>query len=511
MKIRGKKRIPVFLAARDMVDEEEKIWDASVKFFEWLEIGTSEEVFNQLLKNGRIILLLDGLDETSKEHQKKLIKEIEDLQIKYENSIFCISSRPYGLSVGLVGFTKWEVLPMNFDERLEFITKWFSNIAPEKGRGLIASSKERPEILDLGSSPFFLSIVCALYYNDLDVPKDVNELYSRCVEGMLGGWDAFRNIARNTILKDYSLKRRRLIINWIAAHLFEKNKLAFDENDLNDTGCLKKISEILNKEELPTRELLNTLYNDFGILAERAPNIYSFSHLSLQEYCVAEYIIDNRKEISLLSNYKKEPEWQEVIKLVARMLPNADEFLRYFSNSINLRNENEVPLLLNVIYANPVCTRDIELQVYKKLASLIAGVTKFNIHSFKFENEILTIETPTKNLSTQHQKELKLEKKARAKEKKNAISENENRQNKDTEESLNTAKKKNYKSHRLRIFSYLPELTNLILQSKFDITALGIEKHPYFKILEENNIGCVKDVEINLVDIKWEKENKRRK
>lgn len=500
LKIRGRKRIPIFLAVRDMTENKESIWDASINFFKWLDISEPEGLLKQLLKKGKLLLLLDGLDETTEEHQKKLVKEIDDLQIKFDKSLFCVSSRPYGLSVGLKGFTKWEVLPMKFEDRIFFIEKWFANIAPEKGKRLIKSSKVRPEVLELGSNPFFLSIVCALYYNDLDIPSDISELYSRCIEGLLGGWDAFRNIARETILRGYSLQRRKLVVNWVAAHLFQENKIVFSETDLSNTHCLEKISKVLKKEELPTSELLNTLYNDFGILVERAPNIYSFSHLSLQEFCVAEYIIHNRQEISLLAYQRKKSEWQEIIKLVARMLPNANEFIRYFANSINFNHDNEIPLLLNIIKVNPVCSEEIELLLYRKIALLVLDTVKYHIHNFKFENDIISLDVAVNSLSTINKRKQKKENKNRSKKNHIAIKNSINKEKtiEDTNIQVNPIKEY-FKYYEIKTISYLPSLTNVILNSGFIEKDLGIENNHYFKILKENQITYVKDVEINLL------------
>jgi predicted NACHT family NTPase len=498
--IRGRKRIPIFLAVRDLIDMSDSILNASRNFFEWLDIGTPDKVLLGLLKEGRMVIFIDGLDETNHLHQKKLINEIEDLKAKYNKSVFCISSRPYALSIGLSGFTKWEVLPMKFEDRIDFINKWFSVISPEKGNRLISRSKTRPEILDLGSSPFFLSIVCALFYNDLDIPKEVNELYSRCVEGMLGGWDAFRNIARNTILKDYSLNRRKLIINWIAAHLFQNNKIVFTSEDLNDTHCLRKIASYLKSDEISSEEILLTLYNDFGILVERSPKIYSFSHLSIQEYCVAEYIIQNRQEISLLTNHKKNKEWQEIIYLVAKMLPNGDEFTKSFANSLNPQNENEIPLLLKISEANPICSDEAELFLLRKIAQIISSVTKFDIESFSYDSSVLEIQTTTINFVTQLQQALKKEKKKlRKEEKENTIGASECDDFEGNGISKKTPKSKSHLSSKYFIISYLPELVNIILKSKYDFDDIGFANNQFFRLLKNLKISHIEDIRVNFV------------
>jgi len=263
------------------------ILDAAAEFLEWLEVPESRRVIERLLRSGSCMLLVDGLDETSEEHQRSVIREVLDLRAKYDESLICISSRPFSLSIGLVGFTKWETLPLSSEDRRAFVEKWFDSVDSEKGGRLLEQCKTRPEMLDLGSSPLLLSLVCALYYNDLDVPSDPDELYARSIEGLLGGWDAFRNIARQSILADLSIRRRVILLSWIAAILLENGKLVFSCDDVDQTECLVHAARALRIDPPPSEELLPSLFNDFGILVERSPGLYSFSHLTLHEYLVA--------------------------------------------------------------------------------------------------------------------------------------------------------------------------------------------------------------------------------
>jgi predicted NACHT family NTPase len=255
-RIRGRKRIPIFLALRDLSIGKVGIHDAIVALFKQLEINEAERVVDELLKSGDCIVLLDGLDETSIEHQRSLIKELLEIKAKNNSCIYCVSARPSSLSIGLPDFIKWETLPLSFRERLSFIEKWFSLIDPSKGQRLIKKSRARPELLDLGSNPLMLSIVCALFNNDLDIPSEPDELYERAVHGLLGGWDAFRNIARKTILADIPVRKRIVIVSRLAAELFDSNKLVFSSSDVDEAHILRHLAEVAHIEPLDADDLL---------------------------------------------------------------------------------------------------------------------------------------------------------------------------------------------------------------------------------------------------------------
>ena len=65
-----------------------------------------------------------------------------------------------------------------------------------------------------------------------------------------------------------------------------------------------------------------------GILVERAQDIFSFSHLTLQEYLTAKYIDDHNQVEQLVTNHLTDKRWKEVFLLVAGLMNRgADELL----------------------------------------------------------------------------------------------------------------------------------------------------------------------------------------
>jgi hypothetical protein len=64
------------------------------------------------------------------------------------------------------------------------------------------------------------------------------------------------------------------------------------------------------------------------VLVERAEGIYSFSHLTLQEYLTAQYIDDHRQIETLVTEHLTDARWQEVFLLVAGLMRGgADDLL----------------------------------------------------------------------------------------------------------------------------------------------------------------------------------------
>ena len=66
---------------------------------------------------------------------------------------------------------------------------------------------------------------------------------------------------------------------------------------------------------------------------ERATDIYSFSHLTLQEYLTEQYIVDHNLSGELVTNNITDTRWKEVLILVAGLMRGgADQLLLLMEN-----------------------------------------------------------------------------------------------------------------------------------------------------------------------------------
>ncbi|MEM7248194.1 MAG: NACHT domain-containing protein [Acidobacteriota bacterium] len=373
---RGRRRVPILLSVRDYAGTEGEVWGAAAGFLGDVGIEPAEAVLQALAVSGALMLLVDGLDETDGQHQARIVRELERIVSRYPHSLICLSARPLSLDVALPGFDKWETLPLALPERIDFIRKWFSLVDEGKGERLIERIDGEPAMLDLGGTPLLLSIVCALYENDLDVPSEPDELYVRCVEGLLGGWDAFRNIARESPLAALSVRKRHIIASWLAAELFEAGRVAFDVRDVDGLGVLSRVAEFLGCSGWEAGDVLASLFGHFGLLVERSPAKYSFVHLSLHEFLVAQYVVGNRRERELVWQHFREERWSDVIVLVARLLPNADDFLVEIEGAARSHHVADVELVLRVVDARPASSLPVRRRLGRHFALCLAGAFK---------------------------------------------------------------------------------------------------------------------------------------
>ena len=81
-------------------------------------------------------------------------------------------------------------------------------------------------------------------------------------------------------------------------------------------------------KHLDGKAVLDAIEVQQGILVERAENVYSFSHLTIQEFLTAQYIEDDQQQLDkLIVNHLVNDRWREVFLLVAGLKRSADKLL----------------------------------------------------------------------------------------------------------------------------------------------------------------------------------------
>ena len=136
---------------------------------------------------------------------------------------------------------------------------------------------------------------------------------------------------------------------------------------------LDRVTILLNKKELETfidsylqrlnleqddeansERVLKEIEAQHGILVERAYQIYSFAHLTFQEYFTARYIVENRDEGTLqtLMVHIDEDRWREVFLLVSSSLSKADVFFELFIAALRRMIHQQATIQDMLVWAN---------------------------------------------------------------------------------------------------------------------------------------------------------------
>ncbi|WP_306422185.1 NACHT domain-containing NTPase, partial [Nostoc sp. CHAB 5715] len=339
--------IPLFIPLKEFAETENrlKLQDYIIK--QIINRTINDIQITEIIKSGKFLILLDGLDEVREEDSSWVINQIKVFSEQYYHNNFVITCRIAAREYTFEQFTEVEVADFDHQQIEIFINKWF-----QQKNDLEASKRFQRQleinkpIKELANNPLLLTLLCLEFADSGDFPSDRAELYNRAIHTLLRKWDAKRGIVRDRgddIYKKLSVKHKEDLLSQVAWTTFERNEYFFKQRDIqqyieNYIRNLPQVKTDLEALRIDSEMVLKSIEAQHGLLVERARSIYSFSHLTFQEFFTAREIVYSSNTDNLcttLVNHISEKRWQEVFLLTVAMLKNADKLLQLMKYNID--------------------------------------------------------------------------------------------------------------------------------------------------------------------------------
>jgi predicted NACHT family NTPase len=356
--------IPIFIQLRNLVEEtianSITLGDdfSLLNYINWKlrDFGISVQQIETLLKHGKALILLDGLDEVRAEHTNSLLKQITQFSETYYQNQFIITCRLGAQQYRFPGFTYVEIADFNQAQIEAFAKKWFiaatSKQNEEEGLNLATQFIDKlklPEnqpIRELAKTPILLTLATSVFQTKADFPKKRSKLYEAGLDILLVRWDEARGIYRDELYRSLSLPHKIKLLSYLAATTFEDGNYFFEEGEIEQLiadylTTLPGASSDPETLRLNSEAVLKAIEAQHGLLVERAQGVYSFSHLTFQEYLTARHIVASPNAATLsevlqrLSTHITQPQWREVFLLTAGLMRNAEPLLQLMKQQID--------------------------------------------------------------------------------------------------------------------------------------------------------------------------------
>ncbi len=338
----GDKLLPIFIRLRDIYDDENfgGLTNLVIKEFT-NRIPNSEHKVRELLLQGQCFILLDGLDEVKADRKNENIydiyKEIDNLVNTFPENRFVITCRTAASDYVFHDFTEVEIADFERKEIEAFARNWFKERGePQTCDMFLKKLEGNQAVKDLATNPLLLTILCLTFESTYDFSLNRYEIYKNAVDTLLQKWDASRRIERRSSL-NMSRQRKINMFSQIAYQALDHQppKVLWHEWELRE-----QISDFMQNitTDIDSEQILKLIESNYGLLIQQARNIYSFSHLTFQEYFAAEYVVENREQEFLKNFVEKNltvKQWREVFILVTQRLSSADEFLKHMFRCVN--------------------------------------------------------------------------------------------------------------------------------------------------------------------------------
>ncbi len=346
--------IPIFLELSRFTnrdDQNESLVDFMYDYVrDTLNLSPPPNFFENFLDQGRCIVLLDGLDEVATLAQRVEARDIVSLLASgYSGNTFVVTSRIAGYNEAILSsdFQHFTVYDFTEEDVAEFAQKWYraregdTEVARGKADDLVEAIKTSPRVVTLARNPLMLTIIALIHRVEAELPNQRIKLYDKCTESLLDKWETVKRRGERFMTEED--KRRRL--EWIAYWMHNMPGEVGREKTVRRGELQQRLTELLvekgrvadlDEAETEAKLFLDHIRRRAGVLIEQGRGLYSFVHLTFQEYFTAcdmhSRLLAAAMNMKIDSFFDEElkprlhdPRWHEVILLLVGKLNEVSE------------------------------------------------------------------------------------------------------------------------------------------------------------------------------------------
>jgi formylglycine-generating enzyme required for sulfatase activity len=314
--------------------------------------GIAPDLGARLWEHGRLLLLLDGLDEIADAALRARVCELlDDWELSHRPHLRAVLScrfSGYGAKVRLDDrFAPLEVRPLDAAQCRQLVRRWFraaQRALPDRlsKQDALTATDSLINALDspgfgsqrwkvLIGSPLLLTLLCVIAYRGGQMPKHRTAFYDQCLRVLLGPWSHGKRDGATmptmptmpTMAPPLDAESALAVLRAVAWELHRRGTWG----DLSVMELAVILSETLaaspgqgqeRGRALSARQVLEWLHREAGVLASYGEHRYGLLHLGLQEYLAACHIASRGTALlDELCLHAGEEWWQEVFLLLA--------------------------------------------------------------------------------------------------------------------------------------------------------------------------------------------------
>ncbi len=281
--------------------------------------------FDEWLRNGTSLILLDGLDEISNTQERiEVCKWIDAALNTFTAARFVVTSRATGYrkdeGIELAAdYERADVQDFTSEQQERFLRNWFKAAflkepceqgfeevewqekqqkeAEERTVNIVEhlNAEKNKGLRQLASIPMILQIMAILWKDREYMPESRVKLYEAALDYLL----EFRD-KRRGIIPPLSAARARQVLAPVALWMQEKLK----KDEAGRAEMHKKMKEQLDKQDNPpsVEDFCDYLVKRAGLLVETGAHNYLFRHKSFREYLAGVQLVTKVRSTRYLGN-----------------------------------------------------------------------------------------------------------------------------------------------------------------------------------------------------------------
>ncbi len=343
------RRLPILIPLRRFAASSEALVDFLYTYArQTYQLELPRGFFERALEAGRCLVLFDGLDEVTASNQRVEVRDaVAALATRYPKNRFVVTSRIIGYESAPLDrntFAHHIVMPFTESEIETFIKKWYiarerdANQAQAQADHLIRTIKQNDRLKKLAENPLMLTIIALVHRIEAELPNERVKLYDKCTEALLSTWEGVKGVPYDRERPHY--KHRRRLLERLAFWMHTLEQAEGRQAQVKRGDLELKLTDILCEDEklglardaarAEAQAFIELAKSRTGILVERGDGIFSFVHLTFQEYFAAcdleaRYVHNLDALWQQIQPHLYDARWREVILLLLGRLNRYDE------------------------------------------------------------------------------------------------------------------------------------------------------------------------------------------
>jgi predicted NACHT family NTPase len=177
-------RVPFFINLKDFSETEGQpsLPDFIIKQLTKCGVENGEVVGSIILKTGRAVILLDGLDEVKAQDYDRIINTICHTAKHFDPTQFVMTCRIPAKEDYFEQFTEVTVTDFNHQQIADFAHKWFQPKAPLKAQEFTKELKASLGLQELATNPLLLTFLCLVFEEEGRFPSDRSKLHKKALD-----------------------------------------------------------------------------------------------------------------------------------------------------------------------------------------------------------------------------------------------------------------------------------------------------------------------------------------
>ncbi|GAA2803527.1 NACHT domain-containing protein [Saccharopolyspora taberi] len=282
-------------------------------------------------RQGRALLLVDGIDELVHERRAAAREWLAELVTAYPDVRCFVTTRPAAVGedwLAEFGFDTYDLLQMSNDGVRRYLASWHEAAREDNAddpetqawldeceQKLARAVEEREDLRRLASSPLLCGLLCLLHRDrDADLPRDRHRLFDEALDLLLRRWDEQRGVRRES--DRWLGSEEQTVLLQRLAYSFVRNR----EILIPREQAAQRLGHALHgmRAQVDSDTLLQHLLERTGVLREPSPGHVQFVHRTFRDYLAAHEVV-SAGDLGLLLANAHHDEWLDVVVMAVTL------------------------------------------------------------------------------------------------------------------------------------------------------------------------------------------------